>query len=127
MLHSHVCVNIFFPHSLRGIRKVSWAAYEACDLEAWPYVQWSSGREGGAVHVMVEEGSVHYFIDPVADNCVMGTKAKVSSAVGSDKGRGKGREMYNMEGIDWRGYETRKDYEIMRVKNENNQACLRER
>ena len=62
---------------LHGLWEVTRSAYESCDLRVNPVKEWSPVQKGGRVMVWLDTGRVHYFIDPVVDNCHAGRKVNV--------------------------------------------------
>ena len=55
--------------------------YESCDITNEPIKEWSPPRLGGKVVVWMNRGQTHYFIDPVAGECLSGSKIKVHMIV----------------------------------------------
>jgi uncharacterized cupredoxin-like copper-binding protein len=58
--------------------EVTKATYGSCDISDEPIRQWSPPGIGGEVVVWMERGASHYFIDPVAGNCLSGARVKVT-------------------------------------------------
>lgn len=62
-----------------GVRQVSRAAFESCDLEADYIKQWAVNVRQGSVNIPLEIGGHYYFIDSVAGGCLAGRKLSVSA------------------------------------------------
>lgn len=60
-----------------GVRQVSRAVFESCDLEAGYLEQWSPNVRQGRVNVPLETGGHYYFIDSAVGGCSAGRKLSV--------------------------------------------------
>lgn len=63
--------------SVHGLWQVTSSTYDSCVKTDTIIKDWSSGQDGGTVHVWLESGATYYFIDPVGNNCLDGIKTKV--------------------------------------------------
>lgn len=69
----------FFLYRAHGIRQVSRAVFESCDLEADFIEQWAPNVGPGRVNVPLDAGGNYYFIDSVVGGCLDGRKLSVRS------------------------------------------------
>lgn len=62
----------------RGVRQVSRAVFESCDLEADYLEQWADNVRGSSVNIPLEMAGHYYFIDSAVGGCLAGRKLSVS-------------------------------------------------
>lgn len=59
--------------------QVTKEVYESCDITRQPIREWFPPLNEGSVVVWLERGETHYLIDPIAGNCLTGSKLKVTT------------------------------------------------
>ena len=70
--------NLFlFVCRSHGVRQVSRAVFESCDLEAGYLEQWSPNVRRSSVNIQLESGGSYYFIDSAVGGCSAGRKLSV--------------------------------------------------
>lgn len=70
-----------FRSRSHGVREVSSAVFESCDLEANYIKQWSPNVRQAKVIISLQKGKSYYFIDSVVGGCRSGRRLSVRTAI----------------------------------------------